>query len=362
MHKRYSVMVVDDSAFMRKMISDLINEDPQFTVICTAFNGKDALEKLRLHRPDCITMDIEMPEMDGLQTLKHIMQNDPIPVLMLSGKTGPGAKATILALEAGAIDFVLKPSGAISLDIHHIRKTLIDKLHVCVRTKLKWQPPITNSPLAVLNAEAAPKQNKKMFSQLVAIGTSTGGPKALQNVVARLPKDFPAPILIVQHMPPNFTRSLAQRLDQLAQIRVKEAVHGEELKAGVAYIAPGGMHMRLTKSGAKTYTIALGDDDPVNGHRPSVDELFTSLVPYTDLIRHAILMTGMGSDGAKGMKALRDSGAVTTIAEAEQTAIVYGMPRAAIELQCVTDIVPLEFIAATLVKKVSKMERHDGDL
>jgi two-component system chemotaxis response regulator CheB len=348
----YQVLVVDDSIFMRKLISDLISENPLYNVIATAKNGKDAIEKTKLHKPDVVTMDVEMPEMDGLQALKIIMKEIPTPVIMLSNLTIAGANETIQALEWGAIDFVKKPSGTISLDMHKIKHLLFEKLNIAVNSKVKNNSNFTNA------MERKSPQIKKAlpfgFNQIVAIGTSTGGPRALQQVISMIPEAFPAPIVIVQHMPPNFTKSLAQRLDAISNIHVVEAENGLPLETSTAYIAPGGFHMTIYKDGAKNYCIRTSKEDPRSGHRPSVDMLFESLVPLTELKKYVVLMTGMGSDGAKGMLALKNAGAISTIAESEETCVVYGMPRAAVELQCVDHLLPQQKIAEQLILDIAK--------
>ncbi|TBL77747.1 protein-glutamate methylesterase/protein-glutamine glutaminase [Paenibacillus thalictri] len=355
----YNVLVVDDSIFMRKMISDLISEDPAFRVIDTAKNGKEALEKIKTVRPDVVTMDVEMPIMNGLEALQQIMKENPTPVIMLSSLTQEGAAETIRALELGAVDFVRKPSGSISLDIYKVRDALLDKLRLAVKTNMKKMSPnvVQAPPPSIIkpSVEASPLTQERSirFNHLVAIGTSTGGPRALHQVLSHIPANFAAPIVVVQHMPPNFTKSLAQRLDSVSAIRVVEAEDGLPLQSGTAYIAPGGMHMVVVRDGTKAYRVRLTKDEPRSGHRPSVDMLFESLLPLTELQRHIVLMTGMGSDGAKGMAALKRSGAVTTIAESEESCIVYGMPRAAVELQCVTDILPQHLVAQKLSLVVS---------
>lgn len=356
----YQVLIVDDSAFMRKIITDLISGDPDFKVVGTAKNGKEAVEKASQLRPDVITMDVEMPEMNGLEALQRIMIACPTPVIMLSSLTFEGANETFRALELGAVDFVQKPSGSISLDLHKVREQLLDKLRIAVKARL--------APLALSNqqpvrapvqpqAQVKPQPQRRFpvpvsgaFEHLVAIGTSTGGPRALQLVLSHIPANFPAPILVVQHMPPKFTKSLADRLDSLCAIRVVEAEDGMLLEPATAYIAPGGYHMTLVDSSG--YKLKLHQDDPRGGHRPSVDVLFDSLVPYRSLKRHIVLMTGMGSDGARGMKSLKDAGAITTIAESEQTCVVYGMPRSAVELHAADKIVPNYEIADQLVRAV----------
>jgi len=353
--RRYTVMVVDDSAFMRKIISDLIAEDLEFEVIGTAKNGKEAVEKASELKPDVITLDVEMPVMNGLEALQAIMSNEPIPIIMLSSLTDDGARETIKALELGAVDFVRKPSGSISLDLFKVKDLLLDKLRIAVRAKVKRIQLLETQRIEgtrdrTARREIAAEDSKAIPSKLeyiVAIGTSTGGPKALQTVLSNIPSHFPAPILVVQHMPPNFTKSLAQRLNLNCELRVVEAEQHMEVSPGTVYIAPGGYHMKLVKKSSQ-YRVELTKEDIRSGHRPSVDILFESLVPFNELKRYAVIMTGMGADGAKAMKLLKSSGAKATIAEAEETCIVYGMPRAAVELNAVDYIVKLPAIAGKL--------------
>ena len=361
---KHRVLVVDDSFFMRKIISDIVNEDGRFEVIDTAKNGLEAVEKTKRLQPDVITMDIEMPEMNGLEALKTIMAERPTPVVMLSSLTRAGARETIVALEWGAVDFVCKPSGPISLDLAKVKSELLEKLSVAAQTNvrryanLKWLAPDVRAQPAKAAAHTAFKVPQVPLNEpaserigcIVAIGTSTGGPRALQYVVSRLPAHFPAPVVIVQHMPPNFTRSLAQRLDACSQLRVAEAEDGVRLENGHAYVAPGGWHMTVRKDEPGVYRIRLSKEEPRSGHRPSVDMLFESLVPLRELKRYAVLMTGMGSDGAKGMQALHRAGALATIAESAETCVVYGMPRAAVELNCVKHLLPLHHIPQKLTE------------
>jgi two-component system chemotaxis response regulator CheB len=364
----YRILVVDDSVFMRKIISDLISEDPELEVIGTARNGKEAVEQVKLQRPHAVTLDVEMPVMNGLEALRHIMQEAPTPVIMVSSLTQEGAAETIRALELGAVDFICKPSGSISLDLYKVKQLLQEKLRAAVKANVRGSPPpaahaasplrLQPPPSAAASSGGFPQSRTvrqagaRRFEHIVAIGTSTGGPRALHQVVSQLPAELPAPILIVQHMPPNFTKSLAQRLHDASQVNVIEAEDGQALETGTAYVAPGGWHMTVQRDTAGGYRIRLTKDDPRSGHRPSVDVLFESLVPLKELKRHAVIMTGMGSDGAKGMLALRQSGAVTTIAEAEETCVVYGMPRAAVELEAATDVLRQQDIARKLVHSV----------
>ncbi|MEW9697702.1 chemotaxis response regulator protein-glutamate methylesterase [Paenibacillus sp. SI8] len=361
----YNILVVDDSVFMRKIISDLISEHPQFAIVGTAKNGKEAIEQVKLLRPDAVTMDIEMPEMNGLDALQRIMAELPTPIIMLSSLTQEGASETIRALELGAVDFIRKPSGSISLDLYKVKQLLHEKLQMAVKTKLKSfqqamptkviQPTLASNHAQMIkppNSLPIPIGGGTSFDHIVAIGTSTGGPRALHQVVSQIPAGFPAPILIVQHMPPNFTKSLAQRLNDISQIQVVEAQDGDVLHAATAYVAPGGWHMTAYKDSFKTYKIRLTKEEPRSGHRPSVDVMFESLLSMNELKRHIVLMTGMGSDGAKGMLSLMNSGVTTTIAESEETCVVYGMPRAAVELKAAMHILPQQEIAAKLTQAV----------
>ncbi|MDI4646201.1 chemotaxis protein CheB [Cohnella hashimotonis] len=544
--KAFKVLVVDDSPFMRKLVGDLVAGDVAFEVVGTAADGAEAVRQVRELRPDIAVMDLEMPEINGLEALKRIMSECPTPVIMMSAVTDRGTRDTIRALQYGAFDFVRKPDGALKLDVSHMGEMLIEKLHIArellasgelrlrrmteegaeamvfqaeataeakaapstemkeeygqfdaaeaaveagayVEAEAKFEaaleveaddaPPSSNeaqasehapprtpdrespklrseltglsskarlSNMAPANKEAAaaierpaaqdtsahglpparrtvpkaplpageqkdrndrpsgkteltgkqtadqglaapkpsktakappsapppqlPKADKQpkriplqpvarpadSFTDIVAIGTSTGGPRALHEVLSAIPASFPAPILIVQHMPPKFTHSLAQRLDSCSAIEVREAADGDRVLPGQAYLAPGGKHLKLIREASGGYKIGLTEEDPVSGHRPSVDVMFGSLVGRRELRRHAVLMTGMGSDGAKAMKTLREDGAATLIAEAEETCVVYGMPRSAMENGAAQTAVPLQRIAPELVKAVEK--------
>ncbi|WP_152392488.1 protein-glutamate methylesterase/protein-glutamine glutaminase [Paenibacillus guangzhouensis] len=438
----FKVLVIDDSAFMRKYISDMVTSDTQFEVVDTAKNGQEAVEKVKSLNPDVITMDIEMPVMNGLEALKVIMEDHPTPAIMLSSFTEKGARETILALELGAFDFIQKPSGTISCDIHVVSEHLHERLRAAITSKMKKRPiqvnvvtesesieggspkvpipPISAAPAApVIPVKKefidsvrkpmiqerqelqyrtplspkklepikpeAPKWDRKLhtvetiretaatlasvppnevreskikqskrttFNQLVAVGSSTGGPRALKELLTGIPEDFPAPIVIVQHMPANFTKSLAQRLNTFCQIRVVEAENGDRLEPGTAYIAPGGWHMTIRREAKGTCVVELDKQELRNGHRPSVDILFESLIPLKDLEKHIVLLTGMGSDGARAMKSLTEHGVKSTFAESEESCVVYGMPRSAIELGCVKHILPIQEIAPKLLQVV----------
>ncbi len=352
MNKKYKVMIVDDSAFMRKLIRDVILTAPDFEIVAICRNGREALEQMVKEPPDIITLDLQMPEMDGLQTLSHLMSSHPVPVIMLSSFTQSGATETIRALELGAIDFVAKPAMKISYSLQELSDELIQKMRAAVTIKS------INKPMRRMNEPKAlviPKSTKqhKSFTEIVAMGTSTGGPNALQEVVTQLPNTFAAPILIVQHMPANFTKSLADRLNTLCEVTVKEAEDGEMLQSGVAYVAPGGKHMTVKRIG-EFYKIVIDNEAPVSGHRPSVNKLFSSLLSCHQLKKHIVIMTGMGNDGAEAMLALRKAGAQTTIAESEQTCVVYGMPKAALQMKAAEFSLPLHEIAKKLIEVVKQ--------
>jgi two-component system, chemotaxis family, protein-glutamate methylesterase/glutaminase len=341
---KISVLVVDDSALMRMLIAKTIEEDAALSVAGVAKNGEEALRMAVELNPDVITMDVEMPVMNGLQALQEIMKLHPTPVIMLSTLTNEGAKETVTALSWGAVDFVKKPSGSISLNISVMKDELVSKIKMASKAIVKsyTTPPVTDF-------SHTPKvATGKSINQIVAIGTSTGGPRALEAVLTQLPSNFPHPIVIVQHMPPVFTNTLAQRLNQHSNIRVVEATDNQRIQGGIAYIAPGGFHMEVVDNRGG-YTVVLHQEAAVNGFRPSVDVLFQSISKLKQLKRHFVIMTGMGSDGAKEMHEAKLAGATSTIAESEETSTVFGMPKAAIELGCVDYVVPVQFIAKKIL-------------
>ncbi|MCP3762012.1 chemotaxis response regulator protein-glutamate methylesterase [Domibacillus sp. A3M-37] len=354
------ILVVDDSAFMRKLISEFLSEHPQLEVIAFGRNGQDAVKKALELQPDVITLDIEMPEMDGLEALKVIMEKQPCPVVMLSSLTKEGSETTLKAMEFGAVDFIAKPSGTISLDLHKIKDVLIEKVLAASKANISMKPvlsakPVTiqppvNNPHSVTNTFFSQTREKKM-NKLVLIATSTGGPRALQHVVTKLPGSLPAPVIVVQHMPPGFTKSLSDRLDSLSDIRVKEGEDGEILQNGTVYIAPGGKHLRLRKTGT-SIVVVLDELASEGGHRPSANATFRSAAEIHDIEKVAVIMTGMGSDGAEGLIKLKETGTVNAIAEAKETCVVYGMPKAAVATHLIDDVVPVDEIASAIVKHV----------
>lgn len=364
--EKKKLLIVDDSAFMRKLISDFFTEHPHIDVVGTARNGKDALLKMKSLKPDVVTMDVEMPEMNGIEALKLIMAEYPVPIVMLSSTTKSGTENTMLAMEYGAVDFVAKPSGTISLDLHKVKDELVEKIFHASQVPVKKirntevsklpkktvneNEHVRSLPIAATSEKS--KEHKWVTSRkkVILIGTSTGGPRALQEVLTRLPKNINSPILVVQHMPAGFTKSLANRLDQLSEIHVKEAEHGEVLMDGTAYIAPGGFHLQLARIGTN-YAVEINNELPPRvGHRPSVDVLFESASLLTDVDKIAVIMTGMGSDGSKGLIQLKEKGVVKAIGESADTCIVYGMPKAAFETGLIDEVADVDDIAKIIMK------------
>ncbi|QEK12254.1 chemotaxis response regulator protein-glutamate methylesterase [Crassaminicella thermophila] len=348
--RKINVLVVDDSAFMRKVITDLINLDDELNVIDTARNGEEAVKKIKDLSPDIVTMDVEMPIMDGITALKIIMKQSPLPVVMLSSLTKEGADATLNALELGAVDFITKPKNIFKMNNDDIKKQLIEKIKMASKVNVNLNNINNFNDVKRISSFNVVSRENSQIKKIVAIGTSTGGPRALQHVIPYLPKNIAASILIVQHMPAGFTKSLADRLNNLSQINVKEAEDNEILLPGYAYIAPGGYHLKIIKT-ANKHKIKLTKDTPVSGHRPSVDVMMNSLaqLKLNNLI--GVIMTGMGSDGAEGMKNIKLQNGYT-IAQDEETCVVYGMPKSAIKLGCIDEVVPIQDIAATITKIV----------
>lgn len=335
------VIVVDDSAFMRKLISDVIDDSDKCTVIAKLRNGKELLEKLDEYKPDVITLDVEMPELDGLETLVKLKeQRKRYPVIMLSSLTAKGSTKTMECLAAGAMDFIEKPSFGSKMDV--IKEELLKKLIAIgqVRTisTVKKQTVISNDNF---------KRVKEKINAIV-IGASTGGPKALQNVLTNIDGDVNVPVFVVQHMPKGFTKAFADRLDKLCKLRVVEATDGMTIERNTIYIAPGGYHMTVgTQS-----KIELNLEPPIWGVRPAVDKLFESAVEiYKGSLVSAIL-TGMGRDGAKGTEIIKDAGGIT-ISEDESTCTIYGMPKAAYETGKVDLVLPLDKIG----QKISSLTK-----
>jgi len=365
MSERVRVLVVDDSALMRKLIPAILERDPSIEVIGTAMDGAFALKKIDEFNPDVVTLDLEMPRMDGLEALRLIMRRAPMPVIVVSTHSKEGAYSTFKALALGAIDFVAKPRDAAAGHLDAIAAELIEKIKVAKRAsgrKIRASVEVeTPSPLKKPARATLPP------SRIVAIGISTGGPNALQYMLSQIPADFAAAIVIVQHMPEGFTEMFARRLDECCALDVQEARSGDLLLAGRVLICPGNRHIAVRRM-PRGDMVVLSDGPPVNGHRPSADVLFHSVANEFTLTSVGVLMTGMGDDGAEGLGAIKAAGGMT-VAQSEDTCVVSGMPRAAIIKGYANKIIPLESLSAFLVgycgsdrdrsEKTEKKDKND---
>lgn len=397
-------MIADDSAFMRKVLSDLFQKQPDFEVAGTAADGRDTISKVKSLKPDLVTLDVNMPVMDGINALAVIMRECPTPVVMISSLTQKGTDATVKALSLGAVDFISKVGGSIS-KIDTIEAEILGKCRDAAQAKVRGiggnparkdspssqGPPIMRridlpqrsglklspqqeqqssatglakrqNPLLQRRARAEAKAGgsdppvSASFggsggNKLVAIGTSTGGPQALQKVITRLPGNLPCGVVVVQHMPAGFTKSLADRLDSISAISVKEAENDEVVQPGHVYIAPGNYHLRVAPSGSQR-KILLSQEPPVGNHRPAVNVMYDSVAQFgRNLV--AVIMTGMGCDGCEGMKKIKSNGGYS-IAQNEETSVVYGMPKAVVDAGLADEVQPLESIAKAIVEAVKK--------
>ena len=349
------VLIVDDSAFMRTALTRLVSSEPDITVAGTACNGSDALAKILALNPDVVTLDVEMPGLNGLDTLRCIMADCPRPVIMVSSVTEKDAETTFNALSAGAFDYVPKQLSANSLDIVHIRTDLVSKIRAAASSRSVHSYDATGRK----PPQASPfhyTEPSSTIPAIVAIGTSTGGPKALQEILPRFPRDLAVPVLVVQHMPPGFTGPFAQRLNTLCSLTVCEATHREVLRPGVVYIAPAGMHMTVDRV-SDTRTIICLDPQPDNFlHIPSVDLMMKSVANNFKGRTMGVIMTGMGSDGAEGMKAIHAQGGFT-LGQDESSCTVYGMPRACAELGILSRVVPLLQIPTQIMQATRYRKR-----
>ncbi len=343
MGEKIKVMVVDDSAFMRRALSNIINSDDNLLVVATAINGDDAIKKIPIVKPDVITLDVIMPKMNGLETLKYIMEHFPTPVVMVSSQTDENSDVTVRCLELGALDVVHKPSGSVSLDMYKKENLIIEKIIHAAKANLNaHKEEKTPEILKSIN-----KSNDSGIKNIVGLGISTGGPKTLLNIIPALPEKLGAPVLIAQHMPENFTKSFADRLNELSRIYVKEAEDGEDLKNNVVYIAKGG-HQLLLNKGRHGYFLKV-DKLPETIYKPSVDLLLSSIAENFNGKMIGIVMTGMGSDGSIGLKRLKDKGGYAIVQDKE-TSVVCGMPCAARKVVKVDKVLPFNKIPEEIVK------------
>lgn len=348
------IVVVDDSALVRSLLTEIINRQPDMECVGSAPDPIVAREMIRNLNPDAITLDVEMPRMDGLEFLSRLMRLRPMPVVMVSSLTEQGAEATLRALELGAVDFVAKPKVGIADGLRLLAEEITEKLRIAVRAQVRRLP--SARPSASAAPGSAPPQPAPVASmgrlsteKIVFIGASTGGTEATREVLSQLPPDFPA-VMITQHMPPGFTTSYAARLDSLSRIRVQEARDGERVLPGHAYIAPGGQHLSVTRSGSN-YVARVQAGEPVNRHMPSVEVLFSSAARAVGPNALAVMLTGMGADGATAMREMRDAGAYC-IAQDQASCVVFGMPREAIAAGAVHDILSLKDIGPRLIERL----------
>ena len=355
------VLVVDDSSLMRRSISKILESAPDITVIATASNGQEAVELARKLRPDVITMDVIMPVMDGLAALKEIVKQTGSRVIMLSSETYEGSKQTIEALSAGAVDYITKTSGQVSLDIGKISNQLINKVRTAHKSKTMVFEPISSAGykfrqiVAELSSREKPSIRENLLDpltspvkrEIVAIASSTGGPAALQVVLSALPRDLPAGIVIVQHLTEGFSQTLADKLDSVSSLDVRLCSGMDDVKPGVALLAPAGCHVTIKRMGERLLAV-LGPDPENSLHKPSADVMFSSVAHTCANRSCAVILTGMGDDGAQGIKEIKERGGVT-IAQNEATSVIFGMPKAAIEKGAIKIVAPLGEIAARIM-------------
>lgn len=351
MTRPITVLIVDDSALIRQMFREMLSSEPDIEVLDTASDPLDAREKIKRLNPDVLTLDIEMPKMDGLSFLEKIMTLRPMPVIMVSTLTQKGEDATIRALEIGAFDYIGKPVLSQTRDtIGALREELVTKVRAAARANIAHRGGVRQSPAAPAVVPFNPPGGKSRH--IIAIGASTGGVEALREIFLRLPANSP-PIVVTQHMPEKFTRSFASRLNSLSQVEVSEAKNHDRLKEGHAYIAPGGAaHLKVVRVGVEL-VCKLEEGAPVSGHRPSVDVLFHSVAEAVGARAVGVILTGMGKDGAEGMKAMRDQGAYN-IGQNQATCVVYGMPQVAAKAGATQSELPLADIPAAILKYCEK--------
>ncbi len=351
------VLVVDDSALVRGLLAEIINRQRDMECVGAASDPLVAREMIRNLNPDVLTLDVEMPHMDGIDFLGKLMRLRPMPVVMVSTLTGHGAEVTLRALELGAVDFVAKPKVGVADGLRQLAEDITDKVRTAARAQVRRLPPAARSGDAAAPGASAPGGLRQpapvagigrlSTEKIIFIGASTGGTEATKELLMNLPADAPA-VVITQHMPAGFTKSYAARLDSLCRIRVKEAVDGDRILPGHAYIAPGGLHLSVERSGAN-YIARVRDGEPVNRHRPSVEVLFESAARVVGPNALGVMLTGMGGDGARAMKAMRDAGSFN-LCQDEASCVVFGMPREAIAQGAAHEVLPLQRIAPALIE------------
>jgi two-component system chemotaxis response regulator CheB len=356
--KRIKVLIIDDSALVRTMLTKILGADPTLEVVGTAPDAYVAREKIKLLNPDVLTLDVEMPRMDGLQFLRNLMRLRPMPVVMCSSLTQRGADVTLAALELGAIDFVAKPKVDVAHGLEQYADELIKKVHVASTARVRplgSRPPPTTAS-GILRRAAPPELRYRTTDQIIAIGASTGGTEAIRVVLSAMPPNAPG-IVITQHIPRAFSGQFAARMDACSQLSVKQAEDGDLIQPGHAYIAPGDEHLLIVRDGAR-YRCRLSSDDPVNHHRPSVDVMFHSIAENVGRNAMGVILTGMGADGSRGLREMHERGSYT-LAQDEKTSVVWGMPGASVAIDAVDRVLPIDEIAnALLSHDQNREERH----
>jgi two-component system chemotaxis response regulator CheB len=355
--KRIKVLIVDDSALVRRILTDMLSSDPAMQVLGAAGDAYMAREKIKALNPDVITLDVEMPRMDGLTFLRNLMRLHPLPVIMVSSLTEHGAEVTLDALAIGAVDYLPKPKIDLAATLADYKSELIAKVKMAAKTRVysrdyTREVPASVGADAVLSRQVAPRQ-LRTTERIIAIGASTGGTEAIKDVLVQLPHDTPG-IVIAQHIPKLFSGAFARRMDSICQMTVCEAEDGQQILRGHAYIAPGDRHLLVVRDGAR-YVCRLDDGSPVNRHKPSVDVLFRSVAQQAGRNAIGVILTGMGKDGALGLKEMREAGS-RTIAQDEATSMVWGMPGESVAIGAAMDVLPLTQIHARILALADEMD------
>jgi two-component system, chemotaxis family, protein-glutamate methylesterase/glutaminase len=348
--KRISVLIIDDSALVRRVLTEILSSDPLIKVLGAAHDAYDAREKIKALNPDVLTLDVEMPRMDGITFLRNLMRLRPMPVIMVSSLTERGAEVTLDAMSLGAVDYLSKPKIDLAATLADYKDELIAKVKAAASARVRAPSP---SSVAVAHAKRPPQRQLRTTERIIAIGASTGGTEAIKDVLIHMPPDTPG-IVITQHIPKLFSGAFARRLDSCCQLSVCEAEDGQQILRGHAYIAPGDMHLSLVRDGAR-YVCRLDDGPPVNRHKPSVDVLFRSVAQQAGRNAIGVILTGMGKDGALGLKEMRDTGS-RTIAQDEATSIVWGMPGEAVSLGGAAEVLPLGDICSRILALADEMD------
>jgi len=351
--KRIKVLIIDDSALVRRMLTEMLSSDPGISVVGAAHDAYDAREKIKATNPDVLTLDVEMPRMDGLTFLRNLMRLRPMPVIMVSSLTEKGAEVTLDALSIGAVDYLSKPKIDLAATLGDYKEELIGKVKSAAVARLRSPSALPAGGTDPATVKRATGRHLRTTERIIAIGASTGGTEAIKEVLLYLPPDTPG-VVIAQHIPKLFSGAFARRMNSVCQLSVCEAEDGQQVLRGHAYIAPGDKHLQLVRDGAR-YVCRLDEGPPVNRHKPSVDVLFRSVAQQAGRNAIGVILTGMGKDGAVGLKEMRDAGS-RTIAQDEATSIVWGMPGEAVSMDAAEEVLPLEGIHSRILALADEMD------